>query len=87
MTRVFVAMFFLLALTEGWPPLYDHNCENGPNMHYSYTCGTKRKCAIIRKRNGQLTCKLMCKCEPGVDCLHGENIVWDDRTAKIIYCP
>nr|UMA82154.1 conotoxin precursor E [Conus ebraeus]UMA82730.1 conotoxin precursor E [Conus ebraeus]UMA83054.1 conotoxin precursor E [Conus judaeus] len=85
MTRVFLAMFFLLALTEGWPRLYDRDCERGRNMHY--TCTQLEQCGVIRKMNGQLTCELRCSCTPGKSCLHGENIDWDNMNTKIYHCP
>nr|AXL95533.1 conotoxin precursor superfamily E [Conus ermineus] len=85
MTRVFIAMFFLLALTEGWPRLTDSDCELGRNMHI--TCKQLDQCGVIEKKDGQLTCKLRCKCKPGKRCLRKENIDWSDITTRIYHCP
>nr|UMA83055.1 conotoxin precursor E [Conus judaeus] len=85
MTRVFFAMFFLMALTEGWPRLTDSDCERGRNMHI--TCFKDQTCGLTVKRNGRLNCSLTCSCRRGESCLHGEYIDWDSRGLKVHICP
>nr|UMA82732.1 conotoxin precursor E [Conus ebraeus] len=85
MTRVFFAMFFLMALTEGWPRLYDSDCVRGRNMHI--TCFKDQSCGLIVKRNGRLSCSLNCKCRRNESCLPSEEVDWDHRDMKIVICP
>uniref|UniRef100_A0A0K8TUC8 Conopeptide n=1 Tax=Conus lenavati TaxID=1519839 RepID=A0A0K8TUC8_CONLV len=88
MMRVFIAMLFLLALTEGWPRMYDKNCTTDLNYANGIQCFRAEQCGAIRKVNGELTCYLKCNCVRGDDCLTGEYINWDgNKNIKIFSCP
>nr|A0A125S9D9.1 RecName: Full=Conotoxin Im22.1; AltName: Full=Conopeptide im005; Flags: Precursor [Conus imperialis]AME17663.1 conopeptide im005 [Conus imperialis]DAZ86151.1 TPA_inf: conotoxin precursor E [Conus ebraeus] len=82
MMRVFIAMFFLLALVEaGWPRLYDKNCKK--NILRTY-CSNKICGEATKNTNGELQCTMYCRCANG--CFRGQYIDWPNQQTNLLFC-